>query len=81
LQLLDALDLYKSENEDKDFPMMHCFKNLEGCKKWDQVRHTLNDGKTGEEGPLPTASATAGRPGGNKRAKAERNAVKGRDVA
>jgi hypothetical protein len=72
--LLDALDFYKSENEDKDFHMMHCFKNLKGCKKWDRVRCTLNDGKTSEDGPLPAAPATVGHPGGNKKAKAERNA-------
>jgi hypothetical protein len=34
----------------------------------------LNDGKTGEEGPLPAAPVTAGRPTGTKKAKAERNA-------
>jgi hypothetical protein len=61
--------------------MMHCFKNLESCKKSDLVQRTLNDGKTGEEGPLPTVSVAAGCLGGNKRAKAERNAVKGQDVA
>jgi hypothetical protein len=72
--LLDALNLYKAENEDKDFTMMHCFQKIEGCKKWDQVRHTLNDGKTGEEGPLPTAPAAVRRPTGTKKAKAVRNA-------
>jgi hypothetical protein len=73
--LLDALELYKTENEDKDFTLMHCFKKLEGCKKWDRVRRTLNDGKTGgEEGPLPFLAASVGRPIGNKKAKAERNA-------
>jgi hypothetical protein len=35
---------------------MHCFKKLEGCKKWDRVRLTLNDGKTGEEGLIPMTS-------------------------
>jgi hypothetical protein len=73
--LLDALAFYKAENEDKYFTMMHCFKKLEGCKKWDRVWRTLNDGKTGgEEGPLPSAAASAGRPNGNNKAKAERNA-------
>jgi hypothetical protein len=72
--LLDALDLYKFENVDKDFPMKHCFKKLEGCKKWDRVRLTLNDGKTGEEGPLPTTLTAVGHLGGTKKANAERNA-------
>jgi hypothetical protein len=55
--LLDALNLYKAENEGKDFNMMHCFRKLEGCKKWDRVRLTLNEDKTGEEGPIPTVPA------------------------
>jgi hypothetical protein len=58
--LLDALNLYKAENKSKDFNMMHCFQKLEGCKKWDRVRLTLNAGKTGEEGPIPAAPSTAG---------------------
>jgi hypothetical protein len=73
--LLDALNLYKAENEGKDINMMHCFQKLEGCKKWDRVRITLNDGKTGEEGTIPAALATAGSPTGTKKAKADRNAV------
>jgi hypothetical protein len=40
----------------------------------DRVRLTLNEGKTGEEGPILAAPATAGRPTGTKKAKAERNA-------
>jgi hypothetical protein len=82
--LIDAIDLYKFENQDKDFPMIHCFKKLEGCKKWDRVRRTLNDGKTSEEGPAPMALAVVGRPGGNKKAKPERNAdssIAGIDVS
>jgi hypothetical protein len=71
--LLDALKLYKAENEGKEFNMMHCFQKLEGCKKWDRVRLTLNDGKTGEEGPIPVAPSAMGRPTGTKKAKAERN--------
>jgi hypothetical protein len=54
--------------------MMHCFQKLEGCKKWDRVRLTLNDGKTGEEGAIPAAPSAAGCPTGTKKAKAERNA-------
>jgi hypothetical protein len=72
--LLDALKLYKAENEGKEFNMMHCFQKLEGCKKWDRVTLTLNDGKTGEEGPIPAAPSAAGRPTETKKAKAERNA-------
>jgi hypothetical protein len=53
--------------------MMHCFQKLEGLKKWDRVRLTLNDGKTGEEGPIPVAPSTAGCPTGTNKAKAERN--------
>jgi hypothetical protein len=66
--------MYKAENEGKEFNMMHCFQKLEGCKKWDRVRLTLNDGKTGEEGPLAAAPTAARRPTGTKKAKAERNA-------
>jgi hypothetical protein len=65
--------LYKVENKGKDFNMMHYFQKLEGCKKWDRVRLTLNEGKKGEEGPILVAPATAGRPTGSKKAKAERN--------
>jgi hypothetical protein len=57
--LLDALKFYKAENKDKEFKMMHCFQKLEGCKKWDRVRLTLNDGKTGKEGPIPAAPLMA----------------------
>jgi hypothetical protein len=73
--LLDALNLYKAENEGKDFNMMHCFQKIEGCKKWDRVRLTLNDGKTGEEGPISVAPVAAGFPTGTKKAKVERNAI------
>jgi hypothetical protein len=57
---------------------------LEGSKKWDRVRLTLNDGNTSEEGPLPAALATAGRPISTKKAKAERNvgsSITGFDVS
>jgi hypothetical protein len=54
--------------------MMHCFQKLEGCKKWDRVRLTLNDGKTGEEGQIPTALAAAGCPTETKKANTERKA-------
>jgi hypothetical protein len=33
------------QSEYRDFTFMHCFKKLEGCMKWDDVRLTLNDGK------------------------------------
>ena len=54
---------------------MHCFKKLEGCKKWDALRLTLNKEGVGEDGPVTAAAASTGRPIGNKKAKAERNAV------
>ena len=56
---------------------MHCFKKLEGCKKWDAVRFTLNKDGAGEDGPVEAAAASTGRPIGNKKAKAERNAAPG----
>jgi hypothetical protein len=71
--MLDALAFYKHEEKSKDFTFMHCFKNLEGCKKWDNVRLTLNDKKDVESGPVTAASALMGRPIGNKKAKAERS--------
>jgi hypothetical protein len=54
--------------------MMHCFQKLKGCRKWDRVRLTLNDGKTGEKEPIPAGPAVAGCPTRTKKAKAERNA-------
>jgi hypothetical protein len=72
--LLDALKMYKAENEGKEFNMMHCFQKLQGCNKWDRVRRTLNEGRTGEEGPIPMAPSTAGLPTGTKKAKVDRNA-------
>jgi hypothetical protein len=72
--MVDALKLYKAENEGKEFNMMHCFQKLQGCNKWDRVRHTLSNGKTGEEVPIPSAPSAAGRPTGTKKAKTERNA-------
>jgi hypothetical protein len=72
--LLDALKLYKVEKEGKEFNMMHCFQKLQGCNKWDRVRRTLNEGKTGEEGPIPTAASAGRCPTGTKKAKTEMNA-------
>ncbi|KAK1631210.1 hypothetical protein QYE76_005525 [Lolium multiflorum] len=66
--------MYKHQHEDKDLPFMHCFNKLQGCKKWDDVRHTLN--KNGKDGPVDPAGTSTGRPIGNKKAKAERNAVR-----
>ena len=40
--------MYKADNRDKSFTMMHCFKKLQGCKKWDKVRDCLNEGKAGD---------------------------------
>jgi hypothetical protein len=66
--------MYKAENKGKEFNMMHCFQKLQGCNKWDRVRRTLNEGKTGEEGTIPAAPSAVGRPTGTKKAKADRNA-------
>ena len=63
--------MYKAADEDKSFTMMHCFKKLQGCKKWDKVRADLNNGR-GEDGPMPASNASVGRPIGNKKAKAEK---------
>jgi hypothetical protein len=72
--LVDALKIYKRENEGKEFTMIHYFQKLQGCNKWDRVWHTLNEGKTGEEGAIPVAPSFEGRPTGTKKAKADRNA-------
>ena len=69
--------MYKMKNGGKDFTFMHCFKKLEGCKKWDAIRLTLNKDGIGEDGPVTAAAASAGRPIGNKKAKAKRNAAPG----
>jgi hypothetical protein len=42
--------------------------------QWDRVWRTLNEGKTGEEGAIPVAPSSEGRPTGTKKAKADRNA-------
>ena len=68
--MFDALAMYKADNKDKDFTMMHFFKKLQGCKKWDKVWFYLNNG-WGEDGPPPPSNASAGRPIGNKKAKSE----------
>jgi hypothetical protein len=73
--LFDALKMYKNQNEDKDFPFMHCFNRLQGCKKWDAIRHTLNKDGLWEDGPVNPAGASTGHPIGNKKAKADRNAA------
>ena len=65
--------MYKFKNKDKDFTFMHCFNKLQGCKKWDDLRLTLN--KDGVEQPVDPASASTERPIGNNKAKAERNAA------
>jgi hypothetical protein len=66
--------MYKVENEGKEFNMMYCLQKLQGCNKWDRVRGILNEGKNGEEGPIPAAPSSAGRSTGTKKAKADRNA-------
>ncbi|KAK1617892.1 hypothetical protein QYE76_023409 [Lolium multiflorum] len=71
--MLQTLEMYKHQHEDKDFPFMHCYKKLQSCKKWDDLLHTLL--KDGEDGPVDLASASTGHPIGNKKAKAERNAA------
>ncbi|KAK1618628.1 hypothetical protein QYE76_024145 [Lolium multiflorum] len=71
--ILQELEVYKVKNKDKDFIFMHCFNKIQGCKKWDDLRHTLH--KDGVEGPVDPAGASTGRPIGNKKAKAERNAA------
>jgi hypothetical protein len=60
--MIDALKMYKSQNEDKDFLFMHCFKKLEGCKKWDDIRLTLNKDGIGEDGPVDPVGASTGLP-------------------
>ncbi|KAK1645907.1 hypothetical protein QYE76_063712 [Lolium multiflorum] len=65
--------MYKYQQADKDFPFMHCFNKLEGCKKWEALRHTLN--KDEEDGLVNPAGVSTGLPIGNKKAKAERNAA------
>jgi hypothetical protein len=67
--------MYKSQNEHKIFLFMHCFKKIEGCKKWDANRLTLNKGGVGEDGHIDLADASIGRSIGNKKTKAERNAA------
>ncbi|KAK1696857.1 hypothetical protein QYE76_013554 [Lolium multiflorum] len=52
---------------------MHCYNKLQGCKKWDDLLHTLL--KDGEDGPVDPAGASTGRPIGNKKAKTDRNAA------
>ncbi|KAK1628194.1 hypothetical protein QYE76_002509 [Lolium multiflorum] len=71
--MLDALKMYNNQNEDKDFSFMHCFNNLQSCKNWYAIHHTLN--KDGEDGSVDPAGASTGRPIGNKKAKAENNAA------
>jgi hypothetical protein len=61
--LYNALKAYKEQNDDNDFTFMHCFKNLEGCMKWDEVRLTLKEAGDGE-GPKPPTVASAGCPTG-----------------
>ena len=69
--------MFKDQNQGKDFVFMHCFKKLQGCKKWDDIRLTLNKDNLGGDGPVTPAAASNGRPIGNKKAKAERNAAPG----
>jgi hypothetical protein len=53
---------------------MYCFNKLEGCKKRDQVRLTLNEVGC-NEGPMAPTAASAGHPAaGVKKAKATKQA-------
>nr|XP_051210978.1 uncharacterized protein LOC127328417 [Lolium perenne] len=56
--MLQTLEMYKHQHEDKDFPFMHCYNKLQGCEKWDGLLHTLL--KDGEDGPVDPAGAYAG---------------------
>jgi hypothetical protein len=74
--MFGAFAMFKCENGDSDFLFMHCFEKLEGCKKWDVVRLTLNgkDG-VGQDVPVTADAASTRRPIGKKKAKDERNAT------
>ena len=83
--MYDALAMYKVDHKDKSFTMMHFFKKLQGCKKWDKVRNCLNEGKASDEdGPVAPPSSSADHPIGNKKTKAEKAreaAAAGRDAS
>jgi hypothetical protein len=64
--------MFKNQNDNKDFVFMHCFKKLQGCKKWDTLCLTLH--KDGEgNGPKSAGGASTGPPSCNKKAKVEKN--------
>jgi hypothetical protein len=73
--MLDAIKMYKNQNEDKGFPFMHLFNKLQGCKKWDTIRQTLNKEGVGEDGPADPAGVSTGCPICNNKDKSERNAT------
>jgi hypothetical protein len=50
---------------------MHCFRKLEGCKKYNEVRFTLKEAGD-NEGLMPSTVASAGHPASHKKDKAEK---------
>jgi hypothetical protein len=73
--LYNTLDAYKKLNDDKDFVFMHCFKKLEGYKKWDHVQLTLREVGDNEGATTPMA-ASADKPQASvKKAKAAKQAL------
>ena len=64
---MDALVLYKSIKQEKDFKLMHCYNLLQNCEKWKAHRRTLN--KNGRADLNVDPQNSVGRPIGNKKAK------------
>ena len=61
--------LYRQSNSDAEFKYLHVYKCIDKCKKWAEVRRTLDKAKETYKPDVPTPGASEGRPDGNKVAK------------
>ena len=66
--------MYRGDNQDADFKHLHVYKRIDKCKKWAEIRRTLDKAKETYKPDATTPGASEGRPDGHKLAKKGKNA-------
>lgn len=75
-QMRAMISAYREDNDDVEFKFIHVFARIETCEKWVETRRALSKAGKFDPDAVP-ALASDGRPLGNKRAKAMRDAAPG----
>jgi hypothetical protein len=75
VQMVRMFNMYRQDNSDQEFKFLHVFSRIESCEKWREVRLTLAKAKETYKPDAPAPGVADGRPDGNKRAKAARDAA------